>query len=688
MSRSQPICVSGWLTWLGFLSLICLIFVLATNATAGERRALVIANWEYSHTDKLTTPLEDGILIAEKLRQVGFDVEFVRNLSSIHLARTIHAFIRKLKKDDESLIYYAGHGIQFEGENFLLGTDVKLTSEQSLLRETYSLSRLIPLVESRARTSLIFWDACRDNPLADQLTRKLQDQDGRRVARSGAAQIPDRSGNSLIMFAADRDQVAIDRLPDQKNSPFAHAIAKHMITPNISIHTMLARVTKDVLQATGRRQRPRQDSGLAEEFMFIRTGETAIAEARNYEREVHEARQRELQFARERTARPRRRFRVVSADQMPEDLRPIEVAEDRTVVTRSGAADKKYTEFEVLFGTSRKHEGTIKLRNERTRELFGGSDGNKLILGSAIVTIPNLRERGSIPTPNINLLVARIQVTSESAERHFTIAATDVLEQDEFIERFNSRVQSAQNGNYEGQAFVFIHGYNTSFDDAIFRTAQIAHDLRFDGPAVAFSWPSAGNPFYYLHDRDTSETSRQWLHQLLTLIADKTNATHVNIVAHSMGNRVALDVLSSPRFASNGAPTDKLKLNEIVFAAPDVNRTSFEQNAGKVLSFIKGGVTLYASASDAALRWSKTLAGGNVRAGDVPPQGPVILQGIDTIDVTDASSSFFSLNHTPFADRIHLVNDMRQLFQTGRRPPDARNAVFEPVEKYWRYVKN
>ena len=325
-----------------------------------------------------------------------------------------------------------------------------------------------------------------------------------------------------------------------------------------------------------------------------------------------------------------------------EKLRSTVVAAN-TQKTRTRSTDsKKFTEFEVLFGTSRKQQGRIALRTKRKRALFGSEDGNNLVLGSAVVTIPRDRERGTIPRPNIDLLVTRIQLLSENADRHFTIASTDVLPEAEFIGRFNRRIAAAEGEGYEGQAFVFIHGYNTSFDDALFRTAQIAHDLRFSGPAVAFSWPSAGNPLYYLHDRDTSETSRKWLHRLLTIIAKKTNAKSVNIVAHSMGNRVAIDVLSSPHFTVAGAPTKDLKVKELVLAAPDVNRTTFEQNATRLLSAVSGGITLYASASDAALRWSRRIAGGNLRAGDVPEKGPVVLPGIDTIDVTDASSSIFS----------------------------------------------
>ena len=103
-------------------------------------------------------------------------------------------------------------------------------------------------------------------------------------------------------------------------------------------------------------------------------------------------------------------------------------------------------------------------------------------------------------------------------------------------------------------------------------------------------------------------------------------------------------------------------------------------------------VTLYASANDKALSWfSRGAALGETRAGDVPKGGPVIVPGIETIDVSKASTDFFQLNHSAFGDRPHLLMDMKMIFETGKHPPDKRFGVYEPVthggKTYWRYEK-
>ncbi|WP_043626983.1 caspase family protein, partial [Ensifer sp. ZNC0028] len=116
-------------------------------------------------------------------------------------------FSRKIGPDDTALFYYAGHGMQLHGENFLVGTDAKLESEFDVPAETVALSEIIGAMEKRARISMVFLDACRNNPLAERLTREVEGAT-RGAATRGLAPIETQSGGTLVAFAAAPGQVA------------------------------------------------------------------------------------------------------------------------------------------------------------------------------------------------------------------------------------------------------------------------------------------------------------------------------------------------------------------------------------------------------------------------------------------------------------------------------------------------
>ncbi len=351
---------------------------------------------------------------------------------------------------------------------------------------------------------------------------------------------------------------------------------------------------------------------------------------------------------------------------------------------------RKYVELGIFYGTNRRQEEN-RQKNGRSLATFSGEIGRDLVLGRAIVTIPIERERGSIPRPETNLLFTRIAFRREDPDRDFTLAAIDVLSAAELDRQISS--QAARASRFREQALVFVHGYNVGFDDSIFRTAQIAYDLGFDGPVATFSWPSRGGTWDYRHDLDTAKASRYALKELLQAVANAPGIKSVNLIAHSLGNDPVLEMLSqSAEIRRNGGTLPDFKLNELVLAAPDVSRTVFEQFASRFKGMARGGVTLYASRNDRALQASRTIARGLTRAGDVPSNGIVMVPGIDSIDISDASTNFFSTNHSAFADREHMIEDMRLLFARSMRPPHERFAVYRAEgrspNRWWRYRKN
>lgn len=352
-------------------------------------------------------------------------------------------------------------------------------------------------------------------------------------------------------------------------------------------------------------------------------------------------------------------------------------------------SDKPYTEIDVFFGTDRKREAD-RAKFDRAVAAFGTGRARALSLGKAVITVPKQgRDRGSIPRPEWDLVVARFALRAEDLARDFTVLAVDVLDRDRFTSEVRSKLATSR--RFRNQAFVFIHGYFVAFDDALFRAAQIAHDLEFDGVPFVYSWPSVAGLSGYILDRGRARDARDHLREFMDNIARDTGASEVHLIAHSMGADPLLEVLRDiARSEPAAAPGQRPRFGEIILAAPDVTRDSFEQIAQQITG-IRRGLTLYASANDKAMRASRFTRLGESPAGHVPRSGPVVVPEADTIDVTELDTSFFGVNHTTFAEREPLLGDIQRLIQSGLRPPAARGARFKavasPTGGYWRFER-
>jgi esterase/lipase superfamily enzyme len=189
-----------------------------------------------------------------------------------------------------------------------------------------------------------------------------------------------------------------------------------------------------------------------------------------------------------------------------------------------------------------------------------------------------------------------------------------------------------------------VHGFNTNFEDAIFRLAQIAWDAQYHGVLVAFSWPSKGQITDYDYDRESALFSRDAFLQVLDLLQTSGKVSKVYIVAHSMGKQIVVDALAQAIRTGK-----RISLAEVVFAAPDVDRNIFESLSAHLKDAAKG-ITLYVSAADKALLTSELKAGGP-RAGSIPASGPLVLPGIETIDVTAVGDDMLGINHDVYSSR-------------------------------------
>lgn len=348
----------------------------------------------------------------------------------------------------------------------------------------------------------------------------------------------------------------------------------------------------------------------------------------------------------------------------------------------AAAPAQKWDVVPVYYGTDR-NAGTP----EGPILTYGSDRAKRLELGRALVTVPKVHEVPQIERPWVYRLPFTNITLYEEAEdpaKHFTLREVGSLSRAAFLAFVRERL--AQSSAFKDHALIFVHGFNTSFNFALYRTAQLAYDLKFDGAPFVYSWPSQGRLEWYSYDRESAQQSEPYLEQFVKLVMQESGAKTVSIIAHSMGNQPLLRALQNLRRAL----PDGVKLSQVILAAPDVDRDSFT-NLAQQIQPVADGVTLYAHGNDRALDISRRFWGGVPRAGDVPIEGPVILAGLDTIDVTATSSDIFNLNHSGYAENKTLLKDISLILRTGVRPPPRRVPRLQRVETargvYWRYPK-
>src|SRR5215470_6174190 len=261
----------------------CLIAVLgvigclaATQALAERRVALVVGNAQYAHTPALPNPRNDARDIADALRRVGFEVKLGYDLDQTRFARIIDDFARALDGADVGLFFYAGHGLQINEKNYLVSTEAKLESAFLVPSETIELDAVIRLMESKANTNLIFLDACRNNPLTDNLKRNIAAINRAVSVSRGLARIEPTGRDTLVAFSSAPGQEAADGRG--RNSPFTASLLRHMPKPGLEVSVMLKEVTADVRQETNNVQRPQQSSDMSKAFYFVKA-EPAVVTA-------------------------------------------------------------------------------------------------------------------------------------------------------------------------------------------------------------------------------------------------------------------------------------------------------------------------------------------------------------------------------------------------------------------------
>ncbi len=243
----------------------------ATAASQGRRIALVIGNSGYRNVVQLINPQNDAQAIGTTLRNIGFDnVTVLVNLTREHLLNALRAFADDARSADWAMVYYAGHGVELDGVDYLVPVDAKIASERDAQTQAVPLAEVTAATEGARKLKLVLLDACRDNPFLAQAqkpstpgliasaARSGVEADTRSLTQSlgppkGLAQVKADSG-TLVFFAAKGGQRALDG--DGPDSPFAVAMLQRIATPGVEISKIFRLVRDDVMEATAGRQEP------------------------------------------------------------------------------------------------------------------------------------------------------------------------------------------------------------------------------------------------------------------------------------------------------------------------------------------------------------------------------------------------------------------------------------------------
>ena len=241
-------------------------------ADQGRRVALVIGNGAYVGAPALANPANDARVIARSLRDIGFEVTEGNDLKHADMKRTINDFLRGAASSKMAMVFYAGHGMQIDGRNYLVPVDANFSKGIDLAADMTDVDFILTGLDDKIRTNIIVLDACRDNPLA-QKAAQVADAGRSITVRSGLA-APSGLGagatlgaGTLLAFATAPGQVALDG--DGANSPFSAALGRHISTPGLEVQQMLTRVRSEVVSATRNKQVPWSNSSLLGEVYLV-----------------------------------------------------------------------------------------------------------------------------------------------------------------------------------------------------------------------------------------------------------------------------------------------------------------------------------------------------------------------------------------------------------------------------------
>ncbi|HAH48727.1 MAG TPA: hypothetical protein DCM07_28590 [Planctomycetaceae bacterium] len=326
---------------------------------------------------------------------------------------------------------------------------------------------------------------------------------------------------------------------------------------------------------------------------------------------------------------------------------------------------EKHETVRVFYGTDRNLTGSPHPGQ------FYGTRRASLSLGFCDVSIPKNHEAGKLESPKIWKLEFR-----ENPDNHVVLKSVEPASGSDFLAQLRQtieksvEVEETSSGlvRVGGEAFIFVHGFNNSFEDAARRTAQIAYDLKFKGAPLMYSWPSQekGSIWAYKEDGRTA----QWCEENVTLfieaIARESGARKIHLIAHSMGNRVLSRALKniSQKLILTGEPEPLF--NEVILTAPDIDAQVFKESIAPHIIQTAERFTIYSSSEDLALKASRVVNSfWHQRLGDKGSYLTVFpeYQQINVVDASEIDTNLFALGHSYHADSNTVLSDVKLVFQ-------------------------
>lgn len=331
----------------------------------------------------------------------------------------------------------------------------------------------------------------------------------------------------------------------------------------------------------------------------------------------------------------------------------------------------------VLLPTGLQAEGTarVDLLVATTRSdvgaapgvIFGGERAAAMNFADIAVSIPlGGRAPGDVQWPS--------KMPPDPA-REFATISVKRLQQSEAMSHFHKRLAQTKHRN----VLLFVHGYNTRFEEAVYRLAQIAHDTKAPALPLLFTWPSRGRLMAYTYDRESSNYSRDALEGVLQTLAKDPQVGEVTVLAHSMGNWVTLEALRQMSIR-NGRISPKIK--SVMLAAPDVDIDVFRRQI-ETIGDKRPPFMLFVSQDDKALAVSSRIWGSTARLGAIDPnQEPLRSQlersNVHVIDLTDQASAD-SMNHGKFASSPLVVRMIGGQLAAGQTLSDSHAGIGEKL---------
>lgn len=240
------------------------LILLSMPAFAERKVALVIGNSAYTHAPALPNPERDAAEVAKKLRALGYDVQLEENLTGQAFRVALGVFSENAQQSDLALVFYAGHGIELNGRNFLIPVDSEMKSEASAQFETVSLDQVLSTVRAARTLGIVMLDACRDNPFANSMTRS---NGTRSVARGLAPVSVEGEGGLVVSFAAEAGATAADG--DSGHSPYTEAFLEVLDQPDLEVGKMFRTLRAKVREKSKGKQIPVEQAQLPDHDVYI-----------------------------------------------------------------------------------------------------------------------------------------------------------------------------------------------------------------------------------------------------------------------------------------------------------------------------------------------------------------------------------------------------------------------------------